>query len=113
MVERGAQSRTVALEREAHGYYSAGVEDAGAGTRYRYVLDDEPLADPASRYQPAGPFGPSEVVNPAAFRWRQTTWRGVELPGQVIYELHPGTFTREGTWSSAASSTNSRASVSP
>ncbi len=71
-LECGALSRTIRLEREEHGYYSALVEGAGAGTRYRYLLDDEPLADPASRYQPDGPFGPSEVVDPAAFGWRQT-----------------------------------------
>jgi maltooligosyltrehalose trehalohydrolase len=100
-VERGARSRIVALEREEHGYCSALVEDAGAGTRYRYILDDEALADPASRSQPDGPFGPSEVVDPATFRWQHTTQRGVDLPGQVIYELHPGTFTPEGTWTAA------------
>ena len=101
-LERGARSRTIALEREEHGYYSALVDDASSGTRYRYLVDDEPLADPASRYQPDGPFGPSEVVDPATFGWRQTAWRGVELPGQVMYELHPGTFTSEGTWAAAA-----------
>ena len=104
-LERGAGLEAgrddVALDREDGGYYSALVKGAGAGTRYRYVLDDEALADPASRYQPEGPFGPSEVVDPGTFRWQQTSWRGVELAGQVIYELHPGTFTPEGTWRAA------------
>jgi maltooligosyltrehalose trehalohydrolase len=100
-LDRGTQSQVVALEREEHGYYSALVEETGAGTRYRYLLDEEPLADPASRFQPDGPFGPSEVVDPSAFLWRETAWRGVELAGQALYELHPGTFTPEGTWSAA------------
>jgi maltooligosyltrehalose trehalohydrolase len=91
----------IALEREGDGYYSALVADAIAGTRYRYVLDGDALADPASRFQPDGPFGPSEVVDPAGFSWKQPSPRDVELAGQVLYELHPGTFTREGTWRSA------------
>jgi len=91
----------VALEREADGYYSALVADAVAGTRYRYVLDGDALADPASRFQPEGPFGPSEVVDPARFSWHQPAPRGVQLGGQVLYEMHPGTFTQDGTWQSA------------
>jgi maltooligosyltrehalose trehalohydrolase len=77
------------------------VADAGAGTRYRYVLDGDALADPASRYQPEGPFGPSEVIDPERFHWEHSLARGVELAGQVICELHAGTFTPEGTWRSA------------
>src|SRR6185503_9952696 len=88
-------------EREADGYYSALVPDAGAGTRYRYVLDGDALADPASRFQPEGPFGPSEVADPTRFSWKQPSPRGAELAGQVLYEMHPGTFTPEGTWRSA------------
>ena len=69
----GRRSRATSRSSEkADGYYSALVDDAGAGTRYRYRLDGDPLADPASRFQPDGPFGPSEVVDPARFRWEQT-----------------------------------------
>ncbi len=98
-IESGA-ARDVKLESEEDGYYSALVAGAGAGTRYRYVLDGDALPDPASRYQPEGPFGPSEVVDPSAFRWEHPA-RGVELGGQVFSEIHVGTFTREGTWRSA------------
>ena len=96
----GDTGRDIPLEREEAGYYSALV-GVGAGTRYRYVLDGDALADPASRYQPEGPFGPSEVVDPRKFRWQYRSQKGVEIAGQVLYELHIGTFTREGTWRSA------------
>src|SRR5262245_25700676 len=69
-VEGGRATHDVTLEQEADGYHSALVEGAGPGTRYRYVLDGDALPDPASRYQPDGPFGPSEVVDPAAFQWQ-------------------------------------------
>jgi maltooligosyltrehalose trehalohydrolase len=94
-------ARDVSLDEEADGYYAALVEGVGPGTRYRYVLDGDPLADPASRFQPEGPFGPSEVIDPAQFNWKHPLPRGVELAGQVIYELHTGTFTPGGTWRSA------------
>src|SRR6185436_12684928 len=55
----------------------------------------------ASRFQPDGPHGESEVVDPAAFPWTDGAWRGVALAGQVIYEMHVGTFTAEGTWAAA------------
>ena len=56
-------------------------------------------ADPASRFQPEGPHGPSQVVDPSAFAWTDRDWRGpASVDGQVIYELHVGTFTPEGTW---------------
>ena len=91
----------VALEREEHGYCSALVPQCGAGSQYLFRLDDKECADPASRFQPEGPFGPSEVVDPGAFRWSDGGWRGVTLPGQVVYEMHVGTFTQEGTWQAA------------
>ena len=55
-----------------------------------------------SRYQPDGPHGPSAIVDPSAFRWTDGRWRGLQADGQVIYELHVGTFTPEGTWRAAA-----------
>jgi len=94
--------RDLALEQESDSYYAAQVDEAVAGTRYFYVLDGDPLPDPASRFQPDGPFGPSEVVDPTRFAWDQaTSSRGVSLAGQVLYEMHVGTFTAEGTWRSA------------
>ena len=58
--------------------------------------------DPASRFQPQGPTGLSQLVDPRNFRWSDEAWRGVDSPGRVIYEMHIGTFTREGTWQAAA-----------
>jgi len=94
-------SRDVPLESEGDGYYSVTVGDVSAGQRYRYRLDDALLPDPASRSQPDGPFGPSEVVDPARFQWTDAGWRGVAREGQIVYEMHIGTFTREGTWRAA------------
>ena len=88
---------------EEDGYFSGTAVQAAAGTRYRYRLDDSAtlLPDPASRFQPDGPHGPSEIVDPYGFAWTDSGWKGVTLEGQVIYELHVGTFTDEGTWDAA------------
>ena len=86
---------------EGRGYYSISVPDVGAGARYRYRLDDHLLADPAARFQPDGPFGPSMIIDPSRFAWTDRAWRGVRLEGQIIYEMHVGTFTAEGTWRAA------------
>ena len=93
----------VPLKREPSGYWSGGVKDARAGTRYKYKLDDQSntYPDPASRFQPDGPHDASQVVDPK-FYWTDSEWRGITRTGQVIYELHIGTFTPEGTWASAA-----------
>src|SRR5262249_61530593 len=58
--------------------------------------------DPASRFQPEGPHGPSQLIDPGRFAWTDRAWKGVALAGQIIYEIHIGTFTREGTWAAAA-----------
>jgi maltooligosyltrehalose trehalohydrolase len=95
---------TVPLEPEGEGYFSGRAAAAGPGTLYRFRLDGEPALypDPASRCQPEGVHGPSQVIDPGAFRWTDGDWRGVGLHGQVLYEMHIGTFTREGTWEAAA-----------
>lgn len=91
------------LAPEAQGYFSGVLPSARTGMRYRYRLDGKVcLPDPASRFQPEGPHGPSEVVDPAAFPWTDAHWPGPTLAGQVIYELHVGSFTPEGTWAAAA-----------
>jgi maltooligosyltrehalose trehalohydrolase len=102
VIERGGRTCDVPLERDGNGYYAALCPDVGAGDRYRYRLDGELHPDPASRFQPEGPFGPSEVIDPRAYQWTADWQRGVSLEGQIVYELHVGTFTREGTWSGAS-----------
>jgi len=101
VVESGAE-RIVALEKEASGYFSGFAEGLQPGARYKFRLDSGgSYPDPASRFQPEGPHFASEVVDPAAFRWTHSNWSGVAIEGQVIYEMHIGTFTKEGTWASA------------
>lgn len=88
--------RAVPMERDGSGYWSTLVTGAGAGTRYRFSLDGRERADPASHYQPLGVEGPSEVVGHASFRWKDGAWVCPEPAEMVIYEIHPGAFTREG-----------------
>jgi maltooligosyltrehalose trehalohydrolase len=91
------------LEPEANGYFAALIPWARVGTRYRFKLDTSAalLPDPASRFQPDGPHGSSQVVDAASYPWSDAGWHGVKHTDLVIYELHVGTFTREGTWVSA------------
>jgi hypothetical protein len=98
-----AEGGSAQLAAEGNGYFSGCVPGLAAGDRYRFRLDGEDTRypDPASRYQPEGPHGPSQVVDPATFTWTDTGWRGVRLAGQVIYEMHIGTFTPEGTFATA------------
>ena len=90
-----------ALEAEEGGYFS-GHANAGAGSRYWFRVNNNLYPDPASRFQPDGPHGPSCIVDPSQFRWSDSQWSGISLKGQIIYEMHVGTFTREGTWHAAA-----------
>jgi len=91
------------LEREDDGYFS-GVANVGAGAHYRFRVNQAEHfhPDPASRFQPHGPHGSSCIVDPAQFKWTDSKWRGVNMKGHVIYEMHVGTFTKEGTWQAAA-----------
>jgi len=94
--------RSFPLTKDEAGYFSALVPIAEAGMSYRYRLDNgEAYPDPCSRYQPQGPHGCSLIVDPSSYEWRTSAWRGVRMPGQVIYELHVGTFTPEGTLEAA------------
>jgi maltooligosyltrehalose trehalohydrolase len=92
------------LARDPNGYFSGLVTGLGAGDRYGFRLDGGPqvLPDPASRAQPDGPHGLSAIVDARRFAWTDAGWRGVGPRGQVIYELHVGTFTAEGTFAAAA-----------
>lgn len=95
--------RVFGLERVPGGYFSGMAEGIGAGTLYSYRLDGEKnYPDPCSRYQPDGPHGPSQVVDADNYRWTDAEWKGpLSALGQVIYELHVGAFTREGTYDAA------------
>jgi maltooligosyltrehalose trehalohydrolase len=103
VVIEGSASITLPLKAEANGYFSGLSTRAATGDLYRYRLDDgESFPDPASRFQPSGPHGPSLIVDPKAYTWHDSNWPGVRLHGQVIYELHVGTFTPEGSFDAAA-----------
>ena len=94
--------RRVALTREADGHFSGFVSGVAAGDRYWFALAADRLRpDPCSRYQPDGPHGPSQVVDPDLFVWTDAAWPGVSASGHVFYEMHAGTFTKEGTWRAA------------
>ena len=102
-LRRGQQQRDVPDGRQAAGIWEFVVDDAGPGDRYAYSLDaDAAKPDPASRFQPEGVHGWSEIVDPAAYRWRDAEWAGPDPRRTVIYELHVGTFTSEGSYASAA-----------
>ena len=84
------------------GWWRADVAEASAGTRYAFSLDGgPPRPDPRSQHQPEGVDGPSAVVDHASFDWHDESWRGLALPGAVLYELHVGTFSPEGTFDGA------------
>ncbi|MDB4951507.1 MAG: malto-oligosyltrehalose trehalohydrolase [Gemmatimonadetes bacterium] len=94
-----ASERVAVLEAEEGGWFAGRVPDVGAGARYRWRLDGaDTWPDPASRYQPDGVHGTSEVVDPAAFRWTDGGWRGLPLEEMVLYEVHVGTATPQGTF---------------
>jgi maltooligosyltrehalose trehalohydrolase len=93
---------TVELQSEPRGYFSGVAPSAVDGSRYKYRLDGGvAFPDPVSRFQPEGPHGPSQVVDPLSFAWTDAGWPGIGMEGQVIYEMHIGAFTREGTWEAA------------
>ncbi|MBI2230095.1 MAG: malto-oligosyltrehalose trehalohydrolase [Deltaproteobacteria bacterium] len=90
--------RSVLLAHSADGYFSAEVENIPNGSLYHYRLNDEKdRPDPASRFQPQGVHGPSQVVDPA-FPWEDAHWLGLPLQSYILYELHVGTLTSEGTF---------------
>jgi 1,4-alpha-glucan branching enzyme/maltooligosyltrehalose trehalohydrolase len=98
----GGEPRLVAANSEAQGWWECTVADAGPGTLYQWRIDGSLLVpDPASRHNPEGPHKPSRVVDPLAFEWDEG-WRGRPWHEVVLYELHVGTFTPEGTYRAAA-----------
>ncbi len=89
----------IPMQPQPFGYWETTVSNVGVGTRYHYVLHEKlTRPDPASRFQPEGVHGPSEVIDPSSFVWTDQQWKGLPLADYIIYELHPGTFTKTGTF---------------
>jgi maltooligosyltrehalose trehalohydrolase len=87
------------LEKRAHGYFEGILDRVPPGSVYRYILDGEKRrADPASRFQPSGVHGPSQLVDLRTFPWTDASWKGRRLNEYILYELHAGTYTLEGTF---------------
>ena len=102
VLESGSR-QIIQLTSEDRGYFSGVVPTAKAGDLYRFALDgsEKLYPDPVSRFQPEGPHGPSQVVDPRRFTWSDRTWKGIAPDRVVLYEMHVGTFTPEGTWAAA------------
>ena len=101
VLERDGDHTIFPLDREGEGFFS-GVVPAQVDDRYWFRLEGERLRpDPYSRYQPDGPHGPSQIIDPRTFQWTDTQWAGAAAHGHVVYEMHVGTFTPEGTWEAA------------
>lgn len=95
----GERRRAVPMQREGRGYFQHTEKSVPDGQRYAYRLDgDSELPDPCSLWQPDSVHGPSAVVRTDRFNWTDDGWRGLPRHDLVFYELHPGTFTPEGTF---------------
>ena len=101
-VELGAGHR-VPMQRAGEDFEVL-IPDAALGDRYSFVFEDgRARPDPVSRSQPEGVHGPSQIVDPSAFAWSDHEWKGIALEDFIFYELHTGTFSREGTFAGVAS----------
>ena len=99
--EQGKAARSLPMEPAENGYFVLQTL-ATPGERYFYVVDHHhPVPDPVSRLLPQGVHGPTEIIDPEAFPWTDAGWHGLTLKEYVIYELHIGTFTQEGTFDAA------------
>src|SRR4051812_43588617 len=102
--EGDTRERVVPLEPTQDGYFSGRDVNGTVGDLYRFLLNDETLLpDVVSRFQPHGVFGPSMVIDPSRYTWKTPQWKRPSLRGRVIYELHIGTFSPEGTFLGAIS----------
>ncbi len=91
------------LQKLDNGWFELTTDKARTGSLYRFLLPDgTPVPDPASRFQPHDVSGPSEVIDPCAYQWHDTAWEGRPWRETVLYELHVGTFTPQGTFAAAA-----------
>jgi maltooligosyltrehalose trehalohydrolase len=102
-VETPGREAAHPLRMDAEGFFGGFVAGLRPGDLYRFRVDGEgPFPDPASRFQPHGVHGPSELVDPSAFAWSDAGWSGVPLERLVVYELHVGTFSPSGTFAGVA-----------
>lgn len=102
LILSGKAAGTVAMQQEEKGYYSVTIPGVADGDRYLYQPDDGPARpDPVSRFQPSGVHEPSQVVDPQLFNWTDDGWSGIALEDYRIYEIHVGTFSKEGTFEAA------------
>src|SRR5947207_14292117 len=90
------------MEQQTDVYFSVFIPEPAPGMRYKFHLESGEFPNPASRFQPIGPHGPSEIVDPDEFPWTDRKWKGVSRVGEVIYEMHVANFTPEGNWQTAA-----------
>ncbi len=104
ITREGGAARMIKIARDGEGYHSAHDSEGRAGDRYGYRLTDQKLlADPASRAQPDGVHGLSEVIDPRVYAWQDEAWTRPAFRDLILYELHVGTFTAHGTFRSAIS----------
>lgn len=102
VILNGPQGSELAMASVGDGWFEVVSQDASAGSLYQFKLNDQQLVpDPASRFQPSGVHGPSEVIGASLFEWNDDNWRGRPWSEAVIYEMHVGTFTPEGTFAAA------------
>jgi malto-oligosyltrehalose trehalohydrolase len=98
----GSPDRELSMSAKAAGWFDLVTSDARLGSRYQFKINSNQLVpDPASRFQPGGVHGPSEVIDPGSFEWQDATWLGRPWLQAVVYEMHVGTFTPEGTFAAA------------
>lgn len=102
LIVEGKKESINLLSVSPDGYWFGSFSEFSAGDRYRYRIDgDRTLPDPASRFQPQGVHGPSQIIDPNAFVWGDHNWPGVRMKDAILYELHLGTFSKEGTFAGA------------
>ena len=100
LIRAGQQPKEIPMRRDGEDFVA--TAEARIGDRYAYILDgSQPIPDPVSRFLPEGVHGPTEIVDPNLYKWSDTAWRGLPLEDYVIYELHLGTFTPEGSFDGA------------
>src|SRR5438477_6113197 len=87
--------KKIEMQKDEQGYFHV-VAEAQPGCRYFFMPGEKDLPDPASRFQPLGVHGPSEIIDQSAFKWSDENWKGISFSELILYELHVGTFTEQG-----------------